>query len=87
MSALAYRQAKEKALLESELEKGKGLQQSMRNEVISLKEMVNEAMSGYARDLQAKDQQIKQLHSLLAQAQYSPEQTLPQTQTGLEVIQ
>ena len=66
ISALAYRQAKEKAVLDCELEKSKQLQHSMRNEVISLKEMINEAMAGYARDLHARDKQIQQLSTLLS---------------------
>lgn len=51
ISSLVYRQAKEKMMLESELEKSKQIQQTMRAEVIQLKEMINEAMGGYSKEL------------------------------------
>ncbi len=68
ISTLVYRQLKEKHFLEVELEKSKQVQQTMRNEVIQLKEMINEAMLDYARELTAKDSDIallcQKLHAL-----------------------
>jgi hypothetical protein len=72
ISTLVYRQLKEKHFLEAELEKSKQVQQTMRNEVIQLKEMINEAMRDYAAELAAKDSDIALLCQKLHALENSP---------------
>ena len=52
-------------MLESELEKSRQVQHTMRCEVIQLKEMINEAMTGYTKELQQKNNEITKLKELL----------------------
>ena len=55
------RSVQEKMILEGELEKSRMVQNTMRNEVIQLKEMINQAMGDYARQLEGKEKEIKML--------------------------
>ena len=58
---MLYKSVKEKGALENQLQKSRQVQNTMRNEVIQLKDMINQAMIDYAKDLQAKDRQISSL--------------------------
>ena len=55
------RSVQEKMVLEGELEKSRMVQNTMRNQVIQLKEMINQAMGDYARQLEGKEKEIKML--------------------------
>jgi hypothetical protein len=55
-----YRQLKEKHYIESELEKSKVTQQNMRAEVMNLKEMIQTAIEDYERQIQEKDNVLKE---------------------------
>ena len=49
-----YKTVRERKMLEGELEKSRAAQATMRNEVIQLKDMINEAMIEYSKDLRQK---------------------------------
>lgn len=68
---------RERKRCEVEVEKSKAIQNSMKNEVIQLKEMINAAMIDYSQDLNHKEQEIKRLTDLLStsnRGQPEPEQ-------------
>ena len=84
VSTLVYRQAREKMMLEGELEKSKLVQQSMRNEVIQLKEMINEAMNGYAKELETKNDVIRALQTQLQQRELAEQRQREEEEEKVE---
>lgn len=60
MGSVLHRQLKEKQILEKELEKSRDVQGNMRGEVIKLKEMIQSAIEEYERQIQKKDEVVKE---------------------------